>query len=99
MIKENLKWDLRLEGERESELDTIRVRDVKFNGTILIKDANTGSRRTVFLPDRIHNKISHFIKNKKADDLVFGDNKNNCSARNNNDYRNPRNKRRVCLVE
>lgn len=99
MIREDLKWDLRLEGVRESELDTIRVRDVKFNGTIQVKDANTGLRRPVFLPDRIHNKISHFIKNKKADDLVFGENKNNHSVRNNNDYRNQKNKRRVCLAE
>ena len=100
MIRENLKWDLKLEGVRESELDSIRVKDVKFNGTLHVKDLNTGISRTVFLPDRVYTKISSFVKNKNANDLVFCENRNNnIIIRNNDNYRNQRGKKRICLAE
>lgn len=98
MIKENLKWDLKLEGVRESELNSIRVKDVKFNGTVHVKDLNTGLSRTVFLPDRVYNKISSFIRNKNANDLIFLDTKNNQINRNNN-YRNYKNNKKVSMAE
>ena len=98
-MKEDLIWDLKMEGVTELQINQIKASDVRHNGVIFVINAKTNKKDRFLLSDRVNNKLITFTKNKKPDELLFAANTNFSSV--NKSYYNERfNKnKRVCFAD
>ena len=95
-MKQELIWNLKMEGVKEYQINRLQVKDIKHSGVILVVDANTGRKVNFLLSDRVNSKLSQFVRNKKLEDFLF-------TNSNKVDYKNSSkrtySKERVCFAE
>lgn len=95
-MKQELIWNLKMEGVTEYQINRLQVKDIKHSGVIQVVDSNTGKKVNFLLSDRVNGKLSLFIRNKKLEDFLFVNSNSNNSD---NSSKTTYTKRRVCFAE
>lgn len=98
-MREDLIWDLRMEGVTERQISHLTVNDIKHSGIIFVVNTITNKKDRFLLSDRVNNKLIAFIKNKKPDELLFATSTNSDSTNKSHYDKNLNKNKRVCFAE
>lgn len=96
-MREELIWNLKMEGVTENQINKLQVKDIRHSGVILVVDSNTGKKTNFLLSDRVNSKLIQFIRNKNLEDFLFS--KSNKNTNSEHKQKRISYKKRVCFAE